>query len=258
MRLFRRILVASLKGGIGKSTVALGVAAALAAEGRRVLLVDCDAGNRCLDLMLGVESRVLYDLGDVMEGRCPPGDALIVHPARENLIFCAAPNRLPDPFSAGDACRALAALAEAAEAEYVFCDSAGSSPLMRAAAAGFADGALVISTQQPASIRSAERTAILLEEEGELPCRLVISLFEEDSAAEGRRAGLLEIIDNTHIRTIGVVPRDRSLMLAQEKGELPDAQSRAGAAFANIAARLEGRDVRLFNGIRRIRTHRVL
>ena len=258
MRLFHKILVASLKGGIGKSTAALGIASALAADGRRVLLVDCDAGNRCLDLMLGVEYRVLYDLGDVMEGRCSPDDALIIHPAQENLIFCAAPNRLPEPFSPGNACRALLSLAEAANAEYVFCDSAGSGPMMRAVAAGFADGALVIATQQPASIRSAERTALLLEEEGKLPCRLVVSLFEEDSAADGCRAGLLEIIDNTHIRTIGVVPRDRSLLLAQEKGKLPDAQSRAGIAFANIAARLEGRDVRLFNGIRRIKTYRVL
>jgi len=177
---------------------------------------------------------------------------------RENLLFCAAPNRLPDPFSAEEACRALTALAEAAEAEYVFCDSAGSGALMRAVAAGFADGALVIATQQPASIRSAEKTAILLDEEGKLPCRLVISLFEEASAAGGQRAGLIEIIDNTHIRTVGVVPRDRTLLLSQEKGELPDAHSRAGIAFANIAARLEGRDVRLFAGMRKIRTQRVL
>lgn len=258
MRLFQRIIVASLKGGIGKSTVALGAASALAVRGHRVLLVDCDAGNRCLDLMMGVEDRVLYDLGDVIEGRCNPADALISHPSAENLLFCAAPNRLPDPFEADAATGALCALAETAQAEFVLCDTAGSGPLMQAIAAGFADGALIIATQQPASIRSAERTAMLMQEKGNIPCRMVISLFEENAAADGERAGLIDIIDGAHIRTIGVVPRDRTLLLAQEKGELPGKKSRAGNAFANIAARLCGEDVRLFAGMKRIRTRRVL
>lgn len=258
VRLFHKILVSSLKGGIGKSTVALGIAAALADRGKRVLLLDCDDGNRCLDLMMGIEDRVLYDLSDVMEGRCSPDDALIVHPEKENLLFCAAPNRLPEPFSEEAAGQALTALAEAAKAEYVLCDTAGSGPLMRAIASVFADGALVIATQQPASLRSAERTSLLLQEQRELPCRLVISLFEENAAADGQRAGLIEIIDQTHLQTVGVVPKDRTLLLAQEKGVLPEKKSRAGQAFANIAGRLEGEDVRLFAGIRKIRTGRVL
>lgn len=258
MRLFQKILVASLKGGIGKSTIALGVASALAGRGRRVLLVDCDAGNRCLDLMLGVEEQILYDFGDVMEQRCRPEDALLLHKTCGTLFFCAAPNQLPDSFEPEAACRALSELAEAAGAEFVFCDTAGSGPLMRAIAAGFADGALIVATQQPTSLRSAERTAMLVQQMGDLPCRLVISMFEETSAADGRRAGLIEIIDRTHLRTVGVVPRDRTLMLAQEAGLLPEADSRSGRAFANIAARLDGQDVRLFAGIRRIRTPRVL
>jgi len=258
MQQFHRILIASLKGGIGKSTVALGVSAALAAAGRRVLLVDCDAGNRCLDLMLGVEDRVLYDLGDVILGRCTPEDALIRHPDEERLLFCAAPYILPDGLTKEKVSSALSALAEAAEADYVLCDSAGCGPLMQAVASGFADGALVIAAQQPASIRSAERTAALLDEIGNLPCRLVISLFEENAAAEGERAGLIEIIDSTRIQTVGVVPKDRSLLLSQEKGLLPQRKTRAGTAFANIAARLDGQEIRLFSGIRKIRTRRVL
>ena len=258
MKLFQRIIVASLKGGIGKSTVALGTAAALAARGHRVLLVDCDEGNRCLDLMLGVEDRVLYDLGDVITGRCTPSDALITHPLAENLRFCAAPNRLPDPFVPTEAADALRALAEEAQADFVLCDTAGSGALMRAIVSEFADGALIVATQQPASIRSAERTAMLMQEIGNIPPRMVISLFEEDAAAGGERAGLLDIIDGARLRTVGVVPRDRTLLLAQEKGVLPDTKSRAGKAFANIAARLCGEDVRLFSGMKRMRAHRVL
>ena len=255
MELFHRIIVTSCKGGIGKSTVSLGVAAALARRGSRVLLVDCDVGNRCLDLMLGVQDQVLYDWGDVGACRCGAEDALLSLPETDNFFFCAAPEEAPDARSTADA---LSALAERARAEYVLCDTAGSGETVRAIASRFADGALVVSTQQPAAIRSAERTAALMQETGGLPCRLVISCFEENAAAEGERAGLIEIIDRTHIRTIGVVPKDRTLLLSQEAGRLPDPRSRAGAAFSNIAGRLTGENIRLFRGIRKIRTRRVL
>ena len=258
MELFHRILVTSAKGGIGKSTVALGVAAALSREGHRVLLVDCDAGNRCLDLMLGVENSVLYDLSDVYEGRCTPDAAFLSCPGLPNLVFCAAP---VDPFTDLDAdrfCGVLTSLAEASHAEFVICDTAGLGDGVRAIISGFADGALVIATQQPASIRSADRTAMFVEELGGIPARLIISCFEERAAEDGIRAGLIEIIDRTHVRTLGVVPKDRALLLSQETGRMPDEKSRAAAAFANIAKRILGEDVRLFSGMRKIRTKRVL
>ncbi len=258
MELFHKILVTSSKGGIGKSTVALGVAAALSREGRRVLLVDCDAGNRCLDLMLGVENAVLYDLSDVYEDRCVPQQAFLSCPDLPNLVFCAAP---ADPFSDLDEerfCRVLTALAEESHAEFVICDTAGLGDTVRAVAAGFADGALIVATQQPASIRSADRTAMFVEEMGGIPARLVISCFEERAAEDGVRAGLIAIIDGAHVRTLGVVPKDRTLLLSQETGRMPGEKSRAGAAFANIAKRILGEDVRLFSGMRKIRTKRVL
>ena len=246
------------KGGIGKSTVALGLAVALSRLGRRVLLVDCDAGNRCLDLMLGVEDRVLYDLGDLYAQRCTPQSTFLSCPGAENMIFCAAPNQKIDAFSPDALCRALNMLHEASRAEFVICDTAGCGEIVRALAAGFSDCALIVATQQPASIRSAERTAALMNEIGGLPCRLVISCFEENAAKDGIRAGLIEIIDKTHIRTIGVVPKDRALLLSQEVSHLPDANSRAGIAFANIAGRICGEEINLFHGIRKIRMSRVL
>ena len=258
MELFHKILVTSAKGGIGKSTVALGVAAALSREGRRVLLVDCDAGNRCLDLMLGVENSVLYDLFDVYEDRCAPGEAFLSCPGLPNLVFCPAP---ADPFTDLDAdrfCGTLASLGEASHAEFVICDTAGLGDAVRAIASGFADGAMIIATQQPASIRSAERTAMYVEELGGIPCRLVISCFEERAAEDGIRAGLIEIIDRTHVRTLGVVPKDRTLLLSQETGQMPTETSKSARAFANIAHRILGKDVRLFSGMRKIRTQRVL
>lgn len=99
---------------------------------------------------------------------------------------------------------------------------------------------------------------MFVEELGGIPTRLIISCFEERSAEDGIRAGLIEIIDRTHVRTLGVVPKDRALLLSQETGRMPGEKSRAGAAFANIAKRIQGEDVRLFSGIKKIRTRRVL
>ena len=251
----KKILVTSAKGGIGKSTVALGLAAALAEVGHRTLLVDCDVGNRCLDLMLGLEDSVLYDLGDVAGDRCAPEDVFLSPAGMNSLLFCAAPLSLPDDAeTVSRHAAALHRLAEAAHAEFVICDTAGT----RAIAASFADGALVIATQQPASIRAAERTAALVRDIADLPCRLIISMFEEIAAADGIRAGLLTIIDRTHLRTLGVIPRDRSLLLSQETGTLPDKKSRAARAFQNTARRLTGEDVPLFSGIKNIKTKKVL
>ncbi len=260
MKNIKKIIVTSAKGGIGKSTAALGIAAALSDLGRKTLLVDCDIGNRCLDLMTGMENEVLYDLADVACGRCTPEKALLTPAGKENLRFCAAP--IAYDMTAENAMKeltdALTALATAAEAEYVICDTAGTGSAVRAIAEQFADGALVIATQQPASIRSAEHTATLMKEWGALPCLLVISMFEEYAAADGLRAGLLEIIDKTHVRTVGVIPRDRTLLLAQEKGVLPEAKGRAARAMKNIAVRLTGEQTPLFCGIKGIKSGKIL
>ena len=251
----KKIIVTSAKGGIGKSTVALGLAAALSRAGHPTLLVDCDVGNRCIDLMLGLQDEVLFDLDDVAAGRCTPEEALLTPADLPNLRVTAAPLHQDSPHDRIDA---LCRLALAAGAEFVLCDTAGTGNLVRKIASDFAEGALVIATQQPASIRAAERTALLMEEMGALPCRLVISMFEEYAARDGVRAGLLEIIDKSHLRTIGVVPRDRSLLLSQESGQLPSEKSRAARAFKNIATRLTGEEIPLFFGIREIKTAKVL
>ncbi len=258
MELFHRVIVSSAKGGIGKSTTALGTAAALAALGRRTLLVDCDVGNRCLDLMLGMEDRILCDLGDVAAERCDPSAAVTAVPGLEALRFCAAPYAWPDGVPIGRLPDALRALTETAGAEFIVCDTAGSGETVRSIVSDFADGALILSTQQPASIRSAERTAQLIASIRPIPCRLVISCFDDRAARRGKRAGLLEIIDRTHVRTIGVVPLDPTLLLSQEGGRIPEEGSRAGIAFSHIARRILGEDVRLFDGMGALRARRVL
>lgn len=243
-----RILVTSSKGGIGKSTISLGLALAFAGIGRRVLLCDCDLGGRCLDLLMGVENHVLFDIGDVAAGRTVPAKALLNPWDIPNLFFCPSPAFLNhEDVADGKLARALSALEAECEADHVICDTAG---MMWAPdiAAGFADTALVISTQQPASVRAAEACSIALDDKGLSDSRLIISMFEWKAAEKGSRAGIIDIIDGAGMRCAGVVPFDRTLMLAGESGRRPS-KSVAAKAFENIAARLEGDSVKLFSGM---------
>jgi len=242
-----RILVTSSKGGIGKSTLSATLAVALAKRGHRVLLCDCDVDGHSLDLFLGMEDSVLFDIGDVACGRAEPSDALRHPYEMENLFFCPAPGGIGQKIEGDALTDALRSLEAHSEAEYVICDTAGTvyAPTL---AASFADTALILSTQQPASVRAAEDTAVMIQEKGDAKALLVINSFEPKSAQKGRRAGILDIIDGAGTRCIGVIPYDRSLMMASEAGEIPE-RSYGMVAVSNIAARLDGDEVRLFEGI---------
>ena len=141
------------------------------------------------------------------------------------------------------------------ELDYIIIDTPGDtgSPFRLAAAA--ADQALVVSTYQPASIRAAERTGILLSEEGVESRKLIINCFNADGIEFGVQPGLLEVIDKTCIQLLGIIPYDARLAEQQAKGQdvftLPRAN--AAAAFANIAKRVTGRSIPLFTGFRKIK-----
>lgn len=247
-----RFLVTSSKGGIGKSTVSAGLALAFARKGKRVLLCDCDLGGRSLDMLLGEEDNVLFDIGDVIRGKCSPDDAMLNPWNMVNLYFCPSPAEyIPGTIPGEELVRALKELEKASGADVVICDTAGfvCAPDI---AAGYAKTALVIATQQPASVRAAESTAMLLRDLGLTDSKLIISAFEWKSAMKGNRAGILDIIDGAGMQCAGIVPFDRSLMLAGEAGMPPKDKSDAMQAFENIAARLEGHSVKLFSGISKI------
>ena len=173
-------------------------------------------------------------------------------------MFCAASLSLSvSEMKAEKLCGALDALAEASDADFVICDTAGSA-IPDMIAGGFANLALVCTTQQPASVRSAEATAIRLRAAGLASIRLVLTSFEFREASRRERSGILEIIDASSLRAIGAVPFDREMLLAQEKGALPTGRSAALQAYDNIAARLCGEDTKLFYKIRGISSGRAL
>lgn len=243
----KSILVTSGKGGSGKSTFSVNCGAALADRGRKVLLVDGDAGLRTLDLMLSVSDRVVYDLADVLAGRCEPIKAITATdiPGLEVL---------PAPLSAEDGqfepegmqqlCRGLARYYD-----YLIIDSAaGIGDAMRTSAAA-ADRAVVVSTCDPVSVRDADKTAEVLLENGVGDIRLVINMVRPRLIRRKMSYTLDGAIDGAAIRLIGVVPEDERVAAAAYEGKpvVTLGRSPAARAFINIAARIDGEEVPLMN-----------
>lgn len=258
----QKIIVASSKGGVGKSTVALGVAGALNSLGKKVLLCDLDFENRCLDLFMGIENASLFNVADVASGAVPPDRALLKNAA--GLSFLAAPERVeigdgeggitPEALS-----EAIKNAVDSSEADFAVFDTGTAHGIPALLARTFPDAkALVVASHQSTSTRGAERTAALLEEAGVKECRLVICAYEFKEAYKSVRSGIIDIIDSSKVPLIGVVPYDRALMLSHESGVRASQDLPSSIAFRNIAERLCGKRVRLFNGITSINRKKII
>ncbi len=236
------VVVTSGKGGVGKSTVALGMGRALAQKGRRVLLVDCDAGLRSLDRMTGAEENLVFDISDVVFGRCAPAEAIYPCGEGEGLFLLPAP-------SAGEnmirpaVMRKLVPLLKRYY-DYVFLDSpAGVGGGFRSAACA-ADRALVVCSPDPVCVRNAVAAKELLIKLGIEDKRLVINRFNGPLfGATGAYNDLDGVIDAAGVRLFGVVPDDTLLAAAFLRGKRAPAASSAMKALCRMAGRLEGEAV---------------
>jgi len=248
----RTLMVTSCKGGIGKSTVAANLGATLASKGHKVLLIDCDFGSRCLDLILGCEDEIVYDMGDVIADAENADKAIFRFPEEPRLMFCAAPAALAD-VSAEVLAAAIDALITAAAPDFAILDTAGGLSIPLSLPSDRIDLAMIVASHQPVSLRAAEKTATLLSANGIAELKLVVNSFDFNAAKDGRRAGILEMIDRSHIPLLGIVPHDGELAHAQERGLRITQLGRnllSAPAFANIADRLLGEQVPILRGLR--------
>ena len=233
-------VITSGKGGVGKSTAAVGLGRALAARGRRVLLVDCDAGLRSLDRMTGTEESLVFDSSDVVYGRCAPAQA--IYPC------CPGLDLLPAPASGDNLIRpaVMERLVPLQKRyyDYVLLDSpAGVGAGFRSAACA-ADRALVVCSPDPVCVRSAGTVRRLLERLGVEDKRLAINRFEgELFDRTGVYADLDAVIDASGLRLFGMAPEDHAMAAAFLKGTAAPEKSPAMMAFTRMAARLEGEAV---------------
>lgn len=238
------IVITSGKGGVGKTTTSANLGAALASLQKSVVLVDADIGLRNLDVVMGLENRIVYDLVDVVEGFARIRQALIRDKRFDNLCLLPAAQTKDKTAVSPEQMRALCGELRQGF-DFVLVDSpAGIEQGFRNAIAG-ADHALVVATPEVASVRDADRIIGLLEA-GHMPApRLIINRLRPAMVRRGDMMDIGDIIDILAVELIGVIPEDEAIVVSTNRGEpavlLP--ASRAGAAFREIARRLLGEQV---------------
>lgn len=244
----RVITITSGKGGVGKTTTTANIGAALAALGNSVLLIDADIGLRNLDLVLGLENRIVYDLVDVVEGTCRVRQAMIRDKRLENLhLIPSAQTRDKEAVSPHQMVQLCDELRK--QFDYVLLDSpAGIEQGFRNAISG-ADEVVVVTNPEVSSVRDADRI-IGMVEAAELPVpRLILNRLDPIQVRRGEMMSLADVTDILAVPVLGIVPHDETIVTASNRGEPAalDDQSRAGQAFRNIADRLEGVEVPLMS-----------
>ncbi|MBA4379319.1 MAG: septum site-determining protein MinD [Anaerolinea sp.] len=242
------LTIASGKGGVGKTTAVANIGVALATKGQKVVCVDGDIGLRNLDVVMGLENRIVYDLVDVVEGRCRLRQAMIRDKRVPELyLIPAAQTRDKSAVSPSDMIRLCNELRQ--ECDWVLIDSpAGIERGFHNAIAG-ADKIIVMTNPEMSAVRDADRVIGLVEAEEKGTPELVINRLNSAMVKRGDMISVEDVLDLLAIKLLGIVPEDENVIVASNKG-VPlalDGKSKAGLAFQNIARRLMGEEVPLLD-----------
>jgi septum site-determining protein MinD len=242
------IVITSGKGGVGKTTTTANIGTGLAALGYKVVLVDTDIGLRNLDVVLGLENRIVYDIVDVTHGNCRMKQALIKDKRFEGLHLLPAAQTKDKTAVTPDQMRVLCGDLKK-EFDYVIIDCpAGIEQGFKNAIAG-AERAVVVTTPEVSAVRDADRIIGLLEAAELREPKLIVNRLRPHMVKKGDMMSIDDIIDILAVNLLGVVPEDEMIVVTTNRGEpaVLDNSSMAGQAYRNIARRITGEEVPLMD-----------
>lgn len=242
------IVITSGKGGVGKTTTTANIGTGLAMMGKKVVVIDADIGLRNLDVVMGLENRIVYDIVDVVEKVCRIKQGLIRDKRYEGLFL------LPAAQTKDKSAISPQQMQELTEElkqsfDYVIIDCpAGIEQGFQNAIAG-ADRAIVVTTPEISAVRDADRIIGLLEAKGISDPKLIINRIRYDMVKRGDMMNIDDMIDILAIDLLGIVPDDEAIVISTNKGEpvVIEEKALAGQAYRNITKRITGEEVPLLD-----------
>ncbi|WP_320677393.1 septum site-determining protein MinD [Prochlorococcus sp. MIT 1300] len=245
----RIILICSGKGGVGKTTLTANLGIALAKQGSKTVVLDADFGLRNLDLLLGLENRIVYTAQEVLEESCRLEQALVKHKREPNLALLPAGNpRMLEWLKPDDMKRVVTMLKDQFDYVLIDCPAGVEDGFKNAAAA--AEESIVITTPEVSAVRDADRVIGLLNTYGIKPVQLVLNRVRPKMIASQEMLSVDDVTDILALPLLGLVLEDEQVIVSTNRGEpltLVGSNSPAARCYENVASRLTGKDIPLID-----------
>jgi len=245
----RVIVITSGKGGVGKTTTNANIGTALAKAGKKVVMIDTDLGLRNLDLLLGLENRIVYTIVDVVEGRCKLKQALVKDKKNPNLCLLAAAQTRDKTAVTEEQLKDICEKLQK-DFDFILVDCpAGIEQGFQNAVAG-ASEAIVVTTPEMSAVRDADRIIGLLEAKEEIKSyKLLLNRVRPNLIKSDDMMSVEDVVEILSAELIGIIPEDTGIIISTNKGEpiVNDEKSLAGQAYNNVARRIIGEDVPFLN-----------